>query len=168
MAAGGLASLKRGWLVPVAGVALVESLAFSGSVAQPSSSTAIPDVYAAIPTDGPVLDLPGSVGATMATSRYWNQTAHRRGIPYSPNVRLDSARDLEVQSAFTDPYLRESEHRVVNTRPRARILKSTAKRYSAIVLTRSQERANLKSAYGPVLIWSLVRLPSTVRFRCGC
>ena len=157
LAAGGLASLKRGWLVPVAGVALaVESLALSpGPWPVPNSSAAIPEVYAAIPTDGPVLDLPGSVGATMATSRYfWNQTAHRRGIPYSPNVRLDSARDLEVQSAFTDPYLRESEHRVVEDPAKGPDLyqKALAKRYSAIVLHSDlEDRANLKSAYGPVL-----------------
>jgi len=157
LAAGGLAALKRAWLVPACGVAVaVESLVFSpGPWPVPTSSAHVPDVYAAIEKDGPVLDLPGSVGATMATSRYfWNQTAHGRGIPYSPNVRLDSARDLEVQSAFTDPIIRESEHRVVEDPGKGPDLyqKALGRRYAAIVLHSDLEaRANLRSAYEPVL-----------------
>lgn len=157
LAAGGVASLGRAWMLPVASLALVaESLMWSpGPWPVPTSDATIPSVYAAIEAEGPVLDLPGSVGATMATSRYfWNQTAHGRGIPYSPNVRLDSARDLEVQSAFTDPHLRQSEHRVVEDPAKGPDLyqKALAKRYAAIVLHKDLEaRAQLKSDYTPVL-----------------
>jgi hypothetical protein len=157
LAAGGVASLGRAWILPVASLALVtESLMWSpGPWPVPTSDATIPSVYAAIEAEGPVLDLPGSVGATMATSRYfWNQTAHGRGIPYSPNVRLDSARDLEVQSAFTDPHLRQSEQRVVEDPAKGPDLyqKALAKRYAAIVLHKDLEaRAQLKSDYTPVL-----------------
>ena len=64
--------------------------------------------------EGPVLNLPGSVGATMATSRYfWYQTAHGQPVPWTPNVRLDSCRDLDVQGAFTNPKARAHSQQVV-------------------------------------------------------
>jgi hypothetical protein len=61
---------------------------------------------------------------------------------------------MEVQSAFTDPYLREGKHQVVEHPAKGPDLyqKALARRYSAIVLhTDLEERADLKSAYTPVL-----------------
>jgi hypothetical protein len=41
-----------------------------------------------------VLDLPAEVGTSMKTSRYfWYQTIHKSPIPYTPDVRLGSAKD---------------------------------------------------------------------------
>ena len=157
LAAGGLASVRWPLVAPVAGVLImVESLGFSaGPWPVPTSSAAIPTVYQDAAIRGPVLDLPGSVGATMATSRYfWYQTGHGQPIPYSPNVRMDSCRDLDVQSSFTDPITRESEHKVIEHPGRGPDLyqKSLANRYAAIVLhTELEERAELPSAYLPVL-----------------
>jgi hypothetical protein len=156
MAAAGAAALQWRGLALLAGLAImVESLSFSpGPWPVPTSPASVPEVYTSIPP-GPILDLPGSVGATMATSRYfWYQTAHEQPIPYSPNVRLDSCRDMEVQSAFTDPHLREAKHQVVEHPAKGPDLyqKALAKRYSAIVLHKDLEgRANLLSAYAPVL-----------------
>ena len=156
LAAAGAAALQWRGLAMLAGLLIVvESLSVSpGPWPVPTSDASIPSVYADI-APGPVLDLPGSVGTTMATSRYfWYQTEHGQPIPYSPNVRLDSCRDLEVQSAFTDPYLREGEHKVVEHPAKGPDLyqKALAKRYKAIVLHKDLEhRANLKSAYSPVL-----------------
>ena len=156
MAAAGAAALKWRGLALIAGIAvMVESLTVSpGPWPVPTSDASVPEVYADLPP-GPILDLPGSVGATMATSRYfWYQTQHGQPIPYSPNVRLDSCRDREVQSAFTDPHLRESKHQVVEHPAKGPDLyqKALAKRYSAIVLHNDLERrADLLSAYTPVL-----------------
>ena len=157
MAAGGVAALNWRWLsLGTMVLVAVESLGFSaGPWPVPTSPASVPSAISSLSIDGPVLDLPGSVGATMATSRYfWYQTAHGQGIPYSPNARLDSCRDLEVQSAFTDPIARESEHKVIEHPSRGPDLyqKALAKRYSAIILhTDLEERANLPSAYTPVL-----------------
>jgi hypothetical protein len=100
---------------------------------------------------GPVLDLPGSVGATMATSRYfWYQTAHGRPVPWTPNVRLDSCRDLDVQGAFTNPRARAHSHQVVEDPGSGPdfLQKSLLSRYSAIVVhTQLAERADLPSSY---------------------
>ena len=136
LAAAGAAHLNWRYLSMMAGVLIMaESLTISpGPWPIPTSSTVVPEVYEKIP-DGPILDLPGSVGATMATSRYfWYQTAHGQPIPYSPNVRLDSCRDLEVQSAFTDPHLRESKHQVLEHPAKGPDLyqKALARRYKAI------------------------------------
>ena len=156
LAAAGAAHLRFRYLSMVVGLLIMaESLGASpGPWPIPTSDASVPEVYAEIP-DGPVLDLPGSVGATMATSRYfWYQTAHEHPIPYSPNVRLDSCRDLDVQSAFTDPYLRESKHQVLEHPAKGPDLyqKALSRRYKAIVLHKDlEERAKLKSAYQPVL-----------------
>jgi hypothetical protein len=54
--------------------------------------------------EGMVLELPAEVGTTMETSIYfWHQTAHGRSIPYTPDVRLGSARDDQTFSAFRPP-----------------------------------------------------------------
>ena len=157
LAAGGLSSLRAPVLSLLAMMLVaVESLGFSaGPWPVPTASAAVPSVYKDLNIKGPILDLPGSVGATMATSRYfWFQTQHKQPIPYSPNVRLDSCRDLDVQSSFTDPISRESEQKVIEHPGKGPDLyqKSLAKRYAAIVLhTDLEERARLPSEYLPVL-----------------
>ena len=179
MASAGAAALGWRWLsLGAMGLIMVESLGFSaGPWPVPTAPATVPAAITALEGKGPILDLPGSVGATMATSRYfWYQTQHGRPIPYTPNARLGSSRDLDVQSAFTDPILRQSEHRVVEHPAAGPDLYQQAlrKRYGTIVLhTDLEKRANLPSAYGPVLsrefgppteigdlqIWSLGETP---------
>ncbi|MAY82309.1 MAG: hypothetical protein CL930_16205 [Deltaproteobacteria bacterium] len=156
LAAGGVASLSSRIVAPIIGLVVgLESVIMAPvQWPVPTSTAAIPDIYEGIP-DGAVLDLPGSVGKTMATSQYfWFQTRHGRPIPYSPNARLDSCRDLDVQSAFTDPYVRQSEHRVVEHPAKGPDLyqKHLSTKYAAIVLhTNLEARAGLPSDYEPVL-----------------
>lgn len=76
------------------GLVVVEGL-FGSSAAWPipTSSAVVPSYYSDV-GDGMVLDLPAEVGTGMATSRYfWFQTVHERPIPYTPDVRMGSARD---------------------------------------------------------------------------
>lgn len=175
LASVGAATLARAAWVPALAAAIVfESLVVSsGPWPIPVSDAEVPEAYTQAAIDGPVLDLPGSVGKTMATSRYfWYQTVHGQPIPYTPNVRMDSCRDLDVQSAFTDPQLRRTAHTVVEHPARGPDLyqKALAKRYGAIVLHADLERrADLESAYlpvltrefgppavdGPVMVWTL-------------
>lgn len=69
----------------------------------PTSPAEVPQVYAT--AEGPVLDLPAEVGTTMLTSRYfWFQTLHGQPIPWTPDVRRGSVRDMAVfQAAGPDP-----------------------------------------------------------------
>ena len=157
LAAGGVAAMGRAILAPAVALAVaLESLLVAPAPwPVPTADARVPQAYTDANIAGPVLDLPGSVGKTMATSRYfWFQTAHERPIPYTPNVRMDSCRDLDVQSAFTDPALRRDAHTVVEHPARGPDLyqRSLAKRYGAIVLhTDLEARADLASAYEPVL-----------------
>ena len=157
LAAGGVAAVGRAILAPAVALAVaLESLLVAPAPwPVPTADARVPQAYTDANIAGPVLDLPGSVGKTMATSRYfWFQTAHERPIPYTPNVRMDSCRDLDVQSAFTDPALRRDAHTVVEHPSRGPDLyqRSLAKRYGAIVLhTDLEARADLASAYEPVL-----------------
>jgi hypothetical protein len=173
LAAGGLATLHRRFsrLVPTVTAVIVAGLVFfegtQGSAAAwpiPSSDATVPDAFADL-DEGPILDLPGSVGSTMATSRYfWYQTAHQRPIPYTPNARLDSCRDLDVPASFSNPHVRSSTHAVVEDPASGpdRLQVRLARRYAAIVLhTDLQARADLPSEYGPVLR-SLFGEPDTV------
>ncbi len=120
----------------------------------PTSSAEVPEGVANL-GPGPVLDLPGSVGATMATSRYfWYQTAHGQPIPWSPNIRLDSCRDLDVQGAFTNPRVRAESHQVIEDPGSGPdfLQAQLAQRYSAIVVhTDLEARAELPSSYGATL-----------------
>lgn len=96
------------------GVALEGGL---GSAAQwpiPLSDASVAPVYQRLPA-GPVLDLPAEAGTTMRTSRwFWLQTAHGRPIPWTPDVRLGSARDPGLLRALGDPrargFLTEAPH----------------------------------------------------------
>lgn len=157
LAAGGVAATGRAILAPVVALLVsLESLLIAPAPwPVPVADARVPQAYADAAISGPVLDLPGSVGKTMATSRYfWYQTSHMQPIPYTPNVRMDSCRDLDVQSAFTDPALRRDAHTVVEHPARGPDLyqRSLAKRYGAIVLhTALEDRAELASEYAPVL-----------------
>ncbi len=76
------------WVVPLL---LAETiLASNAQWPLPTSPAAIPGVYrdfAAEDDPRAVLDLPASVGRTMATSRYfWYQTVHRKPVPWFPDV----------------------------------------------------------------------------------
>ena len=66
----------------------------------PSSTAQIPDFYHQ-DDDRSVLDLPAEAGTSMKTSQYfWFQTAHGRPIPYTPDARLGSTRDLQTFKNF--------------------------------------------------------------------
>ena len=163
LGAAGLAALARrkqvlasaGAAALVGGLIVAEGL-FASPAPWPiaTSNTAIPSAMSNLGR-GPILDLPGSVGATMATSRYfWFQTAHGKPVPWTPNVRLDSCRDLDVQGAFTNPRARAQTHQVVEDPASGPdfLQKSLLQRYSAIVLhTDLVERADLPSSYAKTL-----------------
>ncbi|MBM73967.1 MAG: hypothetical protein CMK59_01095 [Proteobacteria bacterium] len=66
----------------------------------PAASAEIPKLYEQSDTRA-VLDLPAEVGTTMKTSRYfWMQTKHQSPIPYTPDVRVGSARDFLLFKNF--------------------------------------------------------------------
>ena len=75
---------------------VLTSEGFWGSSAQwplPTSSAVSLKLYGN-QFEGLVLDLPAEVGTTMKTSQYfWMQTLHQQPIPYTPDVRVGSARD---------------------------------------------------------------------------
>lgn len=135
-------------------ICLETTLGSAASWPLPSSDAKVPEAYADFPP-GPILDLPGSVGNTMATSRYfWYQTRHARPIPYTPNVRLDSCKDLDVSASFSDPHARSDMNAVLEDPAKGPDLLQVRlkKRYAAIVLhTDLEVRADLPSAYEPVL-----------------
>ena len=69
----------------------------------PTSDARVPAVYASL-APGPVLDLPVEAGTTMRTSRwFWLQTEHGQPIPWTPDVRLGSARDPTLFAALSVP-----------------------------------------------------------------
>ena len=78
-----------------------------------------------------VLDLPAEVGTSMKTSQYfWFQTLHKSPIPYTPDVRLGSAKDPKTFSFFigTDGF--SEEPRV----PKGNIIEHMKQTYGLIVL----------------------------------
>jgi len=95
--------VRRGVLVLIPVVVVGEG--FWGSSAQwpiPSSNATIPEIYRQMSDDErSVLNLPAEVGTSMDTSYYfWLQTAHGRPIPYTPDVRLGSAKDEKTFQSF--------------------------------------------------------------------
>jgi hypothetical protein len=69
----------------------------------PRSSAQVPDFYAQAP-QGMVLDLPSEVGMTMQSSQYfWFQTVHGQPLPWTPDVRLGSARDPALMFGLGRP-----------------------------------------------------------------
>ena len=66
----------------------------------PSSNATIPQLYDTQDSRG-ILDLPAEAGTSMKTSQYfWFQTKHEKPIPYTPDARLGSTRDLETFKNF--------------------------------------------------------------------
>ena len=65
-----------------------------------TSDAYISDIYEQA-DERAVLDLPAEVGTSMKTSRYfWFQTHHESPIPYTPDVRLGSAKDPKTFANF--------------------------------------------------------------------
>jgi len=101
-----------------------------------------------------VLDLPAEVGTGMETSRYfWYQTAHGRPIPYTPDVRMGSARDPLVFRAFARPSRNPLEPVAeVPTVPPPDVLAHLRETYGLVVVhTELQSRAGLNPTYESVL-----------------
>ncbi len=119
----------------------------------PTSDAAVPEVYLSAP-EGMVLDLPAEVGTGMETSRYfWYQTAHGRPIPYTPDVRMGSARDPMVFRAFARPSRDPSEPvKEVPVVPPADVLSHLKQTYGLVVVhTDLQAKAGLRPTYEGVL-----------------
>lgn len=109
-----LTGQKSKWLclLPLS-LITIESL--WGSSAQwplPSSDATISSVYQLEPEDERgVLDLPAEVGTSMETSRYfWYQSVHGKPIPYTPDARLGSTRDLQTFKNFMGDGMKEEPH----------------------------------------------------------
>lgn len=154
LAGAGAAQLARtrGGPALAGGLALLCALeGLFGSAATwplPRSPAAIPDVYAEAPA-GMVLELPAEVGTTMATSRYfWNQTAHGRPVPWTPDARLGSARDPETLHGLVLPM---DPRRPGPERPRtpdARTVSRLREVYGLVVVHTDLERAaGLETSY---------------------
>lgn len=102
-------SLK--WL-PLLPLLLISFESLLGSSAQwpiPHSDATISDIYTENETDDRgILDLPAEVGTSMETSRYfWYQSLHKKPIPYTPDARLGSTRDLQTFKNFMGDGMRE-------------------------------------------------------------
>ena len=75
---------------------------FGSAVSFPlhSSDASIPSFYELTDERG-VLDLPAEAGTSMRTSQYfWYQSKHKKPIPYTPDARIGSTRDLETFKNF--------------------------------------------------------------------
>jgi len=109
----------------------------------PMASAAVPEWYSG--AEGMVLDLPAEVGTSMETSRYfWYQTAHGRPIPYTPDVRLGSARDPLLQ--------RLGVERPPMPGPRLNLGKALSQRYGLVVVHRElARRAGVSGRYRELL-----------------
>ena len=102
-------SYKWIFLVPLL---LITTESLFGSSAHwpiPSSDASISDVYVQSEEDSRgVLDLPAEVGTGMETSRYfWFQSKHSKPIPYTPDARLGSTRDLQTFKNFMGDGMKE-------------------------------------------------------------
>lgn len=165
LAAGGLAAvlsrpglsetMKR--VILVGAGLLVAGEGLLGSAATwpiPTSDAHIAPVYSDfVDDDRAVLDLPAEVGTSMLTSRYfWHQTAHTRPIPYTPDVRLGSTRDLDTFQAFMK---REGSTRGMEEEPSTPdepTVRHMRQTYAAIVLHPDFEaQAGLEPGYADAL-----------------
>jgi hypothetical protein len=118
----------------------------------PTSDAAVPQVYVDAP-EGMVLDLPAEVGTGMETSRYfWYQTVHGQPIPYTPDVRMGSARDPVVFRAFAKPSRNPMEPvREVPKVPSRELLSHLKATYGLIVVhPELQAQAGLNPTYESV------------------
>ena len=168
LAAGGVAAVlahlgdrlsvvgKRGVLVGAGLLIAGEGLFASAATwPLPMSDARINAAYSSFESDDDraVLDLPAEVGTTMLTSRYfWLQTAHGRPIPYTPDVRLGSTRDLDTFQAFMkkEGLTRGMEEEPATPdEPTVRHMRQT---YAAVVLhTDLEEMAGLTPGYAEML-----------------
>lgn len=106
-----LKSTSHKW-IPILPLVLMTTESLFGSSAQwpiPSSTATISGVYQLSETDSRgVLDLPAEVGTSMETSRYfWFQSKHGKPIPYTPDARLGSTRDLQTFKNFMGDGMKE-------------------------------------------------------------
>ena len=95
-------NLPQKMFFPILGLLIGLEGLFGSSVSYPihSSAAQIPDFYALKDTRG-VLDLPAEAGTSMRTSQYfWYQTRHQKPLPYTPDARIGSTRDLETFKNF--------------------------------------------------------------------
>ena len=120
----------------------------------PTARAEVSTVYSNAP-EGMVLELPAEVGTTMETSVYfWHQTAHGQPIPYTPDVRMGSARDRKTFQAFqapmgADPLLGTTEQ---PSPPDASTVAHIRDTYGMIVLHPELERrAQLQTSYEQAL-----------------
>ena len=102
------------WL-PLIPLLLISVESLWGSSAQwpiPHSDATISDIYTEDEADDRgILDLPAEVGTSMETSRYfWYQSLHKKPIPYTPDARLGSTRDLQTFKNFMGDGMREEPH----------------------------------------------------------
>ena len=100
--------------LPVIGIIIGLEGLFGSSVSYPihSSNAQIPDFYQ-LKDDRGVLDLPAEAGTSMRTSQYfWYQSKHQRPIPYTPDARIGSTRDLETFKNFMGDGMIEQPGRI--------------------------------------------------------
>ena len=108
----------------------------------PTSPAEVPAVYQKADERG-VLDLPAEVGTSMKTSQYfWMQTLHQSPIPYSPDIRVGSARDKETFSSFIGTDGISEQPRT----PREKIIRHMKETYGLIVLHPELD-SDLSAAY---------------------
>jgi len=130
-------------LSPVICIIISESVYFSAAQWPIATSSAtISDLYTNADHRA-VLDLPAEVGTSMKTSRYfWYQTLHQRPIPYTPDVRLGSAKDPKTFANFIGADGFTEEPRV----PKGQLVEHMKQTYGLIVLHPELD-ADLSKAY---------------------
>ena len=91
---------QAGWILAALIICVEGMWGSSATWPIPASDASIPSLYDQEDDRG-VLDLPAEAGTSMKTSQYfWFQTQHQRPIPYTPDARLGSTRDLETFKNF--------------------------------------------------------------------
>lgn len=97
-------------LCPLFLITVESTVGSSASWPLPHSDATISSVYdiAHNGDERGVLDLPAEVGTGMETSRYfWFQSTHSKPIPYTPDARLGSTRDLQTFKNFMTDGMKE-------------------------------------------------------------
>ena len=99
---------------------LLESLVFSSvQWPIPHADASISDIYNLENNTEDirgVLDLPAEAGTSMETSQYfWFQSKHHKPIPYTPDARLGSTRDLATFKNFMGDGMKEEPHALSTT-----------------------------------------------------
>ena len=120
-------------LIPITLCCLILSETLFASAAQwplQTSKAQVSSVYDNADSRA-VLDLPAEVGTSMKTSRYfWFQTRHESPIPYTPDVRLGSAKDPKTFTNFIASDGFSEEPRV----PKGLLVEHMKQTYGLIVL----------------------------------